>query len=190
MLLYMIRHGESTANPMLRHAGWAQVPLTAKGEQDAQVARETLKGIEFDAVYSSDLVRALQTKEIALPGVAFEVTPLLREINVGELAGKLPDEATAIYGEKYLADKARADFRDYGGENREDHQARAVAFLRLLEKSPVSRVAAFCHEGTMRRTLEFVQGANAPIKRHCKNGGVCIFEHKEGTWHLVHWEDR
>lgn len=190
MLLYMIRHGESTANPMLRHAGWAQVPLTAKGEQDAQVARETLKGIEFDAVYSSDLVRALQTKEIALPGVAFEITPLLREINVGELAGKLPHEATAIYGEKYLADKARADFHDYGGENREEHEARMVAFLHLLEKSPVPRVAAFSHEGTMCRMLEFVQGMSTPVKRHCKNGGVCIFEHKKGTWHLVHWEDR
>jgi len=38
--------------------------------------------------------------------------------------------------------------------------------------------------------LEFVQGMSTPVKRHCKNGGVCIFEHKEGAWHLVHWEDR
>ena len=189
MLLYMIRHGESTANPTRKHAGWAQIPLTKKGEQEALIAREKLKGIAFDAVYSSDLLRALQTKEIALPDAPFEQTSLLREIHVGELAGKLPEECVALYGEKYITDKAQADYRPYGGEDGEAHRARVIAFLQLLEKSPVPRVAAFCHEGTLRRTLEYVEGMTAPTKRHCKNGGVCIFEYKENAWHLVKWDD-
>lgn len=189
MLLYMIRHGESTANPTLAHAGWAQIPLTKKGEQEALIAREKLKEIEFDAVYSSDLLRALQTKELALPGVPFEQTPLLREIHVGELAGKIPAEALAFYGEKYLADKARADYRPYGGENREDQCARVSAFLRMLEERAAHRVAAFCHEGVLRRMLEMTQGLTAPTPRRCKNGGVCVFECRDHVWRLVTWDD-
>ena len=78
MLLYMIRHGESVTNPTMTHAGWAQVPLSKKGEGEALTAKEKLRGIAFDAVYSSDLLRALQTKALALPDVPVEKTHLLR----------------------------------------------------------------------------------------------------------------
>ena len=39
MDLYMIRHGESLANFTGTHAGWAPVPLTEKGEAQAEAAR-------------------------------------------------------------------------------------------------------------------------------------------------------
>ena len=189
MLLYMIRHGESTTNPLRAHAGWAQIPLTQKGEQEALIAREKLKGILFDAVYSSDLFRAVQTKTLALPDVPFLQTPLLREIHVGELSGKIPEECQRLYGNRYLVDKAHSDYRPYGGESREEHLSRVVEFLRQLEQLQVSCVAAFCHEGTLRRMLEFVQGLNAQTPRHCKNGGVCVFEFTKNVWRLVTWDD-
>ena len=34
MKLYVVRHGQSLANSLRQHAGWAQVPLTEQGEQD------------------------------------------------------------------------------------------------------------------------------------------------------------
>ncbi len=188
MLLYMIRHGESTANPTLSHAGWAQIPLTPRGEQDALRARELLRGITFDAVYTSDLIRAIRTKELALPDADAERSPLLREIHVGELAGKTPDACFALYGEPYIKNKKNADYRPYGGESRSDHEARVVAFLRLLEAAPASRVAAFCHEGTMKRMLEYTSGLSAPTTQHCRNGGVCIFEYQNKVWTLKEWD--
>ncbi len=189
MLLYMIRHGESTANPERLHAGWAQIPLTQRGKEEALQAREKLKNVSFDAVYSSDLCRAVLTAELALPATSFSHTPLLREIHVGELSGKDATECRRLYTDQYLADKARADYRPYGGESREEHLTRVTEFLRLLERSPVRRVAAFCHEGTLRRMLEFTQGLTAPASRHCKNGGVCIFEYRENAWHLLEWDE-
>ena len=96
----MIRHGESTANAEKRHAGWAQIPLTEKGRTDALRAKKILSGVKLDKIFVSDLLRAKQTLEIALPGAKGIETPLLREICVGELAGLLITEAAEKYGKK------------------------------------------------------------------------------------------
>ena len=56
MKLYMIRHGESTANAEGKHAGWGQIPLTDKGRDDARHAGTLLEGVTFDRVYVSDLL--------------------------------------------------------------------------------------------------------------------------------------
>ena len=88
MLVYLIRHGESQSNLDKIWSGWNDVPLTEKGKLDAKKAGEYLDGIKFDKIYSSDLSRAKNTAEIAIPGCEYEQTPLLREINVGEIVGK------------------------------------------------------------------------------------------------------
>ena len=87
MKIYMIRHGESTANAERKHAGWAQVPLTERGRADAIAAGALIEGLHFDRVYVSDLIRARETMELALPNTEAIESPLLREISVGELAG-------------------------------------------------------------------------------------------------------
>ena len=69
MKLYMIRHGQSTANAQHLHAGWAQIPLTDQGMEQARIAGRLLAGIQFDSIYVSDLLRAQQTLTAALPGV-------------------------------------------------------------------------------------------------------------------------
>ena len=106
MLLYGIRHGESETNLSHHWTGWNDVNLTDKGRQDAARAGEMLKGIDFDAIYASDLTRALNTAQIALPGCPPKITPLLREINVGDLAGNPIDIVTAEERKKFDAKKS------------------------------------------------------------------------------------
>ena len=188
MLLYMIRHGQSESNLGHFHGGWAQVNLTPKGKEDARKAGEAIKGIFFDKVYSSDLVRALQTREIALPDREPTVTELLREINVGDLSWKYVEDCKKLYGEEYDLARAKRDFTAFNGESTEDQMNRARDFLKLLEVDPCDKVAAFCHEGTIRCVLTIVMGAKELDKRLCKNGGVSIFEFSEGKWSLVQWD--
>ena len=69
MDLYMIRHGESLANFTGTHAGWAPVPLTEKGEAQAEAARRHVRNLTFDRLYVSDVRRAQQTADILFPGV-------------------------------------------------------------------------------------------------------------------------
>ena len=120
MLLYVIRHGESETN--LSHwTGWNDVNLTDKGRQDAARAGEMLKGIDFDAIYASDLTRALNTAQIALPGCQPKITPLLREINVGDLAGNPIDIVTAEE-RKELQEKQVIVQTKYADEKDENYQ--------------------------------------------------------------------
>jgi len=181
MKMYMIRHGESMANAERLHAGWSQTPLSPKGEKEARQLTELLKGYTFCKVYSSDLLRAIQTKEIALPNSGVILSGLLREINVGELAGKSSQECLCQYGERYPADKAVRDFRAYGGENSEMHLARVNEFMDKAAKQDSGDIAVFCHEGTIRCALKLACDSDA-YRRVLKNCGVYLFEYASFEW--------
>lgn len=190
MKLYMIRHGQSTANADRLHAGWAQVPLTESGFEDARRAGKLLEGIHFDKIYVSDLLRAKQTMETALPGAEGIVTPLLREISVGDLAGKNASECLEIYGESYLTNKAVHDFIPYGGENSTMHLDRIREFTMQAELDHAPCIAAFCHEGSIRCMLDLVLGYRHNRKEYAMdNGSVSIFELADGRWSLVSWNN-
>lgn len=188
MKLYMVRHGQSTANAGKLHAGWAQIPLTEQGVREAQKAGQLLRDVSFDKIYVSDLLRARQTLAAALPGAAGTETPLLREINVGGLAGKAAGECLQIYGDSYLSNKAVHNFVPYGGEDDAMHLSRVREFARHLEQDQQPCVAAFCHEGTIRCMLDLVMG-----ERHCRkdyplgNGSVSVFAFDGAQWSLVSW---
>ena len=86
MRVYVIRHGESETNQAKKWTGWLNVHLTDKGKEDAQKAGIFLKNISFDKIYTSDLIRAIETAQNAIPSCRYETSALLREINVGNLA--------------------------------------------------------------------------------------------------------
>ena len=99
MKLYVVRHGESVLNRNKCFGGWAPTPLTDKGIADAQKAKAELKAIHFDRVYSSDLLRAVQTAQVVLPGCQPEVRENLRELSVGTFEARPVEECTRLYGD-------------------------------------------------------------------------------------------
>ena len=184
MKLYMIRHGESETNKIGCYTGWAQVSLTEKGFFDAKKVTPILEGIAFDKIYSSDLIRAIQTLETALPGAEYETTPLIREINVGELERQpgylLTDEMRELVSHR--------GFVDYKGENREEFNGRVKEFMKMLENSGYDNVAAFSHAGVLRRILDEVVGMVLPrSKIKCSNCTVAVFEFAKDNWSLESW---
>lgn len=184
MRMYMIRHGQSVANAQKLHAGWSQTPLSPKGEANARALAEILKGYAFDRVYSSDTLRAMQTQELALPEAKAVLCDALREINVGELAGKRADACLQEYGERYLADKAIHDFRPYGGECLEMQAARVKGFMDWVAAENASTIAVFCHEGTIRCALRHA-GDQVVHKNPLKNCGVYILEYANSQWQFI-----
>ena len=185
MKVYLVRHGQSLANATKIHSGWSQVPLTEQGEADAARAGEYLQTLHFDRIYSSDLLRAIQTAQIALPGCDPVQIALVRERNVGCLMSRPFEECAEEYGDAYWDARKTLDFTPYGGENREMLYDRAVEFLRHLEENPADSIAVFTHEGFIGSCMEIALGVLIDRKKlRCANGSVTILSFEDGSWRL------
>ena len=106
---YLVRHGQTDWNLQRRYQGQIDIPLNSKGLLQAKDAANALQGQNFDALYSSDLQRALQTA-VEIAGVVNlpVLTDIrLREIHQGDWEGRLiddvfksdPDSVTAVYSD-------------------------------------------------------------------------------------------
>jgi len=188
MKLYMIRHGQSETNRSKCFTGWAQVNLTEKGVADARRVGEYLKDLHFDRIYSSDLIRAVQTAQNAIPGCEPLQLPLLREIGLGKLEMQSIDECSVRYGEGFSVHRREHNFVPYGGENQDMMEERVRRFLKMLEEDPCEQAAAFAHAGTLQTVLDIVLGVRLDRSHlRCLNGSVAVFEYEAGRWLLRTW---
>ena len=184
MDVYVVRHGQSTANAKKIFAGWAQVPLTEKGVEQARSTRPLLENIKFTKVIASDLQRAIQTAQEVLPGYEITTDARLREIHVGSMEGKTYAEAGAEFLQK-------RDYTPYGGENGRDHFERVARFMESIEREPKDAIiAVVCHEGTINRMLSYILKYSVPRNAApVSNGAVCAFSYRDGVWSLKKWNE-
>ena len=85
----LIRHGETDWNRQARLQGHADIPLNAHGQAQVRRLGEALRGEPLDAVYSSDLQRALATAQAIAEatGAPLRQEPALRERGFGCFEG-------------------------------------------------------------------------------------------------------
>ncbi len=140
--LWLVRHGETPASRDGVLAGWADVPLTPRGVEQAEAVRPALAGERFDSVWSSDLQRAAETARLAWGDARRDAR--LREIHFGELEGRpwaaLDPEVRRSFAEFN-------GFRPAGGETLAQVRERVLTFLGEL--SP-GRHLLFTHGGVIR----------------------------------------
>ena len=86
-VIYLARHGETAWSLSGQHTGLTDLPLTKRGECNARLLGERLKGLEFAGVFTSPLQRARRTCELAGFGCGAEVERDLVEWNYGEYEG-------------------------------------------------------------------------------------------------------
>ena len=94
MIIYFVRHGESEGNKKGLHQG-PEVPLSEEGIKQGQVLAERLKKHKIDSIYSSPMIRAIQTAEIISDKLKIQVESWenLKEIrNPSEIWGKLAED--------------------------------------------------------------------------------------------------
>ena len=63
--VYLARHGETAWTITRQHTGRTDIPLTARGEDNAWGLHDRLRGLTFDRVFVSPLRRARQTCQLA-----------------------------------------------------------------------------------------------------------------------------
>ncbi len=105
--LILLRHGESQWNLENRFTGWVDVPLSPKGEKEANEAGEKIKNIPFDCAYTSVLKRANDTLNIALKvanqtNIPIEYDKALNERHYGALQGLNKAETAKKYGDEQV----------------------------------------------------------------------------------------
>jgi 2,3-bisphosphoglycerate-dependent phosphoglycerate mutase len=150
--LWLIRHGETVWNREGRTQGHSHNPLSTLGVFQAKGLAERLKGVRFDRVYSSDLLRAAATARLAVPKAKTSLDARLREVSGGGLEGRLRTDFTAAEQNAYeLAYRDLRAKRHPQGESFEELVARVLSWLEDLPQS--GRVVAFCHGGTIRALL-------------------------------------
>jgi probable phosphoglycerate mutase len=66
LTIYAVRHGQTILNLMDRAQGWSDGILTEKGVTGAVNMGKGLRNVNFAAVYSSDLGRAVNTARLAM----------------------------------------------------------------------------------------------------------------------------
>src|SRR5580765_6780376 len=85
--LFLIRHGETEWSLSGRHTGRTEIPLTERGEQDAEALGNRLRTLEFSAVLTSPRRRARRTCELVGLAEAAEIDPDLAEWDYGDFEG-------------------------------------------------------------------------------------------------------
>ncbi len=87
---YIVRHGETDWNALKLVQGHTDILLNKKGENQAKSLGQKLNKIRFDAIFSSDLLRAKRTAEIIAieREIKVKATEKLRERYFGRLEGK------------------------------------------------------------------------------------------------------
>src|SRR6185312_488485 len=82
--LILLRHGQSQWNLENRFTGWVDVPLSAKGEEEARAAGTKLRGRRIDTVFTSVLKRAEDTAKLTLETAGIDDVPIERDAALNE----------------------------------------------------------------------------------------------------------
>ena len=188
--LWLIRHAETDWNAEDRIQGSIDLPLSAEGRRQAERLAARLAGASFDAAFASDLARARQTGEIALPGADLRLDRRLRELDYGVFEGKvwstLNDEDAAMARHWH---EDRVGRRIPGGESYGDLVARFEAFRAELPAR--GRVIAFVHGGTVRAAMYAFLGPPRPgvWRFDVANTGITCLRYRSGGVTIVTLND-
>ena len=189
----VVRHGETDWNVSRQLQGRQNSKLTANGLKQAQLTAEALKGIAFDALYTSDLKRALETTEIInqYHNLEIQIDKSLAERNFGVMEGLTSEELKEKYPEIYSNYLARKeDFQIPGGESLISFMDRVKQSLENIIRVHEGRhILIITHGGVLDciiRTL-FDYPLSAPRRFSIYNASINRISVTDGEWFLEEW---
>lgn len=151
--LFLIRHGQSAGNAEGRFGGHGSTPLSELGQSQAEATAEALAGEGVSAIFSSDLLRAVQTAEVLSRKLDIPVltSKAFRERHVGVLEGLTFDESKARHPKDYYALVNRSVHHVITeGESYKHLLRRATNELwEILRNHQGHRIAIFSHTGAI-----------------------------------------
>ncbi len=156
MIIYLVRHGQTDWNAELKVQGVTDIPLNETGLAQAAKARELMKDIPLDVIYSSPLARAWRTAEIIneYHHVPLIAEPRIMERNYGIYEAKHYDEYPGVEFWNYDLNK-----RFEGAETVQEVFGRIYACLdEIRAKHPGKSVMLAMHGGAARAVHVYFNG--------------------------------
>ncbi len=152
MLMFLVRHAESTWNRLKKIQGQRDPQLRPYGKKEAKLLAKRFKGLQFDAVYSSPLKRAQETARVIVgKRVEIECIEELTEINLGEWEGRTLNQIRRKFGESFDRWAVRPSrIRIPGGEDFKEFKKRVRKAIRGIERRhKEGNVLVVCHGGVI-----------------------------------------
>jgi len=193
--LIVIRHGETAWNRERRLQGQIDIPLNETGRAQARALAEALAGEPIDAVYTSDLGRAMETAAPLAETLGLQVRRerRLRERCYGDLEGMTYAEVAEKRPEDFARWQARVpDYAPPTGESlREFHDRAVEVALSLSRRHPGERIALVAHGGVLDCLYREATGMTleAPREHELLNASVNRLRCDSANLTLLQWAD-
>ena len=193
--LCLVRHGETAWNAEHRVQSQLDIPLSEVGLKQAQAVGRALKEEHFDAIYSSDLVRARQTAEPIANFLSIKMLleKDLRERHYGIFERLTYAEVKVRYPEDYARFEAREpDYAFRTGESLKDFSARSIAVIsKIVNEHKDKSILVFTHGGVLDKLYRFITGLplSAPRNFGIPNAGLNRIEITPSGWQIRSWAD-
>ena len=188
MICYLVRHGKDDDTV---RGGWSQQPLTDEGKAQADELASfvQISGLEVKHIYSSDLLRAIQTAQSVADKLHLPIIqmPEFREVNNGDLAGMDNELASKMYPGLYW-NTLGWEQRYPGGESPMDFYERVSTAWDAFQKMVLEQnenVLLVTHSGVIHVILSIVNGekySNKTSMRKIRNTELITLEYQGTGW--------
>ncbi len=182
--LCLVRHGETDWNAQERIQGCSDIPLNARGREQARTAARTLAREAWDAIVASPLSRAFDTARAIAAHAGFEESDIARderlmERHFGEAEGMNYLERRARFGSTRSIP---------GSEPWEEVGLRgAEAMEEFVRTYRGKRIIAVAHGGLINSTLEALTNGEYGYHRGgIQNGGLTLLVWN-GSWSVEYF---
>ena len=197
--VYLIRHGEAEGNLYRRMQGWYDGDLTDLGRRQVAALAGRFRDIHLDAVYSSDLYRAMETAAaLCRPkGLPLFTDPRLREVSVGPWEDEPFGSASAEQPEQFYRFVREPHLWELEGADTFSGLAeRGCAALRdIIARHPGQVVAVCAHQCIIKSMLcklffgldhadQVVYGTNTAVSRLTAEDGALNLDFQNDVSHL------
>ena len=154
--IYLIRHGITQGNLDGKYIGLTDLPLCDEGAAAISAVKESVEYPNVQKVYSSSLIRCVETAEIIYPNSYIHLVDNIAEYDFGDFEGKTADELEG--NPDYITWlKGGYDSRPPNGESLEEFTLRCLdgleEIIKDMMKEQVTTAAVVTHSGVIMNLL-------------------------------------
>jgi uncharacterized phosphatase len=181
-ILTLVRHAETDWNAQRRMQGRTDIPLNARGREQAALVAKRLEGTHWDGIVSSPLKRVMEVSRAIARAIHFPVNEIIQcadlvERGFGEAEGMTLAERTETFG---------LDGVIPGIESYDELDARVMHALREIEARFHNRRAlVVAHGGVITGALEQLTGGELGHgKVFIANVSLTTIRVHDGAWEV------